>query len=228
MSVFEIDDLVFDLRRSERRKTVGITIERDGSLVVTAPTGLAQHEIERIAARKRGWIYTRLAEREQLGPGPLRKEFVAGESLAYLGRRYRLFWSEDADGPPLSLASNRFLLRRGEGGHGMELFRRFYSERGLEWLPRRIERVADRIGVAPGELSVRELGYRWGSCSSRGLNFHWRIMQLPPRIIEYVIAHELVHLIEPHHGPAFWKRLERAMPDYRRRKGWLVEHGREF
>jgi len=66
-----------------------------------------------------------------------------------------------------------------------------------------------------GGVVVRELGYRWGSCS-RGdtLNFHWRAVQLPPRITEYVIVHELVHLLEPHHKPAFWKRLERAMPDY--------------
>ena len=137
-------------------------------------------------------------------------------------------WSNDANGPPLRLKGDRFLLRRTASDRGEELFQRFYIERGLEWLPRRIERLADRIGVAPGELTVRDLGYRWGSCNPTGLNFHWRTMQLPPRIIEYVIAHELVHLIEPHHDPAFWQRLERSMPDHRDRKDWLVEHGREF
>lgn len=227
MSVFEIDDLVFSVRRSERRKTVGITIERDGSLVLSAPSNLAQDELERIAATRRGWIYTKLAEREQFGPGPLGKEFVAGESFPYLGRRYRLFWADEGD-PPLRLAGDRFLLRKRDQGRAEELFRRFYIERGVEWLPRRITRLADRIGVAPVEPTVRDLGYRWGSCNATRLNFHWRTMQLSPRIIEYVIAHELVHLIEPHHEPAFWQRLERSMPDYRSRKDWLIEHGREF
>src|SRR4051794_37629935 len=128
MSVFEIDDLVFNVRRSKRRRTVGITIERDGSLVVSAPNDLAQDELEHIVATKQGWIYTKLAEREQFGPGPLGKDFVAGESFPYLGRRYRLFWADEGD-PPLRLAGDRFLLRKAEQRRGGELFRRFYIER---------------------------------------------------------------------------------------------------
>ncbi len=69
-----------------------------------------------------------------------------------------------------------------------------------------------------------------GGACSRGdtLNFHWRAVQLPPRIIEYVVAHELVHILEPHHKPAFWKQLERAMPDYAERKICLAENGGRF
>ena len=73
---------------------------------------------------------------------------------------------------------------------------------------------------------VRELGYRWGACGQDGtLNFHWRTVLLPPRIVEYIVAHELVHLHEAHHGAEFWRRLERAMPDDAARKKWLAENG---
>lgn len=72
----------------------------------------------------------------------------------------------------------------------------------------------------------QDLGYRWGSCGKGGrLFFHFRTVLLPPPIIEYVVVHELVHLVEPHHNPAFWARVERAMPDFADRKQWLAEKG---
>lgn len=76
---------------------------------------------------------------------------------------------------------------------------------------------------------MQDLGFRWGSCGRGGrLNFHWRSILLPPRIIEYVIVHELVHIHEPHHTTAFWTRVERAMPDFAARKQWLAEHAGRF
>lgn len=227
MSTFRVGDLSFELRRSGRRKTVGITIERDGSLIVAAPADLSQERVEQIAAGKQAWVYRKLAERRQFGPSPMQRAYVPCESFFYLGRQYRLIMDQE-EGAGLRLDGGRFLLPRTDSDQAEALFRRFYTERGLEWLPRRVARLADRIGVEPGDVSVRDLGYRWGSCTLTGINFHWRAMQLPPRIIDYVIAHELVHRIEPHHGPAFWGRLERSMSDYEARKEWLAARGREF
>lgn len=69
----------------------------------------------------------------------------------------------------------------------------------------------------------------WGSCGKGGrLNFHWRSILLPPRIIEYVIVHELVHILEPNRTPAFWTRVERTMPDFAVRKQWLAEHAGRY
>lgn len=116
--------------------------------------------------------------------------------------------------------------RRDEVARAEGHFIRWYSEQGKRWVERRVERFAVRIGVRPASVTVRELGYRWGSCTPNGgLNFHWRSVLLPPRIVEYIIAHELVHLIVPDHSAEFWVRLERAMPDYAARKEWLAEEG---
>jgi predicted metal-dependent hydrolase len=82
--------------------------------------------------------------------------------------------------------------------------------------------------VAPADLRVQGLGYRWGSCGKGDvLYFHWKTILLPGRIAEYIVVHEMAHLHEPHHTPAFWRRLERAMPDYERRHEWLRHHGVE-
>ena len=78
----------------------------------------------------------------------------------------------------------------------------------------------------PSGIKVRDLKSRWGSCGKNGnLNFHWRIILLPTRIIEYIVVHELIHLIEPHHTSEFWRRMERVLPDFAQRKKWLADNG---
>jgi predicted metal-dependent hydrolase len=80
--------------------------------------------------------------------------------------------------------------------------------------------------VEPKGLTVQDLGHRWGSCGKhQKLYFHWRVIMLPAKYAEYVVVHELAHLHEPHHTPAFWKRVERVMPDFEHRKTWLAENG---
>jgi hypothetical protein len=89
--------------------------------------------------------------------------------------------------------------------------------------------LAHKAGRMPSQIEVRDLGFRWGSSSERGiLFFNWRLMQLPIRLVDYVILHELIHLIEPHHGTPFWDRLERALPDWRERKEELRTTARNF
>ncbi|WP_346301253.1 M48 family metallopeptidase, partial [Halomonas sp. BM-2019] len=104
----------------------------------------------------------------------------------------------------------------------------WYSARASDWLTARVKEHARRMGVEPAGVKVQDLGYRWGSCGKGNrVYFHWKTILLPRHIAEYVVVHELVHLHEPHHTPAFWRRLERAMPDYDQRKAWLARHGIE-
>ncbi|WP_414897536.1 M48 family metallopeptidase [Rhodovulum sp. YEN HP10] len=98
------------------------------------------------------------------------------------------------------------------------------------YLNETVQRWKRIVGAEPGRfVQVMDLGYRWGSCSADGtLNFHWRVMQLPPRIIEYVVVHELVHIKVPNHSEKFWKMLGSVMPDYESRKAWLKQKGGEL
>lgn len=227
-----VDDLTIAVRRSDRRRTVQFTIERDNSITLAAPTGVPVEELERVTRGKRLALHTKLAERAAFAHPPKVKEYVQGEGFYYLGRSYRLALVDADDAstvPALRLSGDRFLLRRDEREDAAHHFSSWYIEHGQQWLERPIARLAERVGVSVGTVRVQDLGYRWGSCGPRsGLNFHWRTLQLPPRIIEYVIAHELVHLIEPRHNQEYWLRLGRVMPDYETRKEWLAKHGREF
>ena len=227
------DDLAFTLRRSVKRRTLGISIGRDGELVVNAPVDCSVDQIRRIVTQKSFWIYARLAEKELILGQSKPKEFVSGEGFYYLGRSYRLLLVEPASCEPparaLRLHHGRFMLRRDERHRAHEHFMNWYIRQGRPWIQYRVGLLAGRIGVEPGPVDVRDLGVRWGSSGRGGsLNFHWRAVLLPPRIIEYIVAHELVHLRAPHHSKEFWRTLERAMPDFAVRKRWLAENGGRY
>lgn len=227
----QIDDLSVAVRRSPRRQTLGLTIERDGALVATVPADCSAEQIEHFVRGKRVWVYTKLAEKELLGgPLPVTREYVNGEGFYHLGRKYQLrLVAADSQPSPLVLTRGRFCLRRDYVPVAETQFIDWYCVHAQPWIAGRVRQYAGRIGVVPTAVVVRDLGYRWGSCSHNStLNFHWRTICLPAHIIEYVVVHELVHLREAHHGPAYWQRVAQAMPDYLERERWLLTHGVNF
>ncbi|MGS0979418.1 M48 family metallopeptidase [Burkholderia gladioli] len=224
-SDFTVDDLQFTVRRSGSRRTMQITVERNGELVLCAPPDVDDTHLREFVAEKRFWIYTKLAEKDRLKRSVPSKEFVGGEGFLYLGRSHRLKLVDQQDAP-LKLVNGRFALRRDALPSAREHFIRWYSERARAWLSTRVAEYQSRMEVVPAGVKVQDLGYRWGSCGKGDwLYFHWKSVLLPARIAEYVVVHEIAHLHEPHHTPAFWLRVERAMPDFAHRKAWLAEHG---
>lgn len=223
-----LGDLRLPVRRSARRRTVGMTVERDGGVHVDAPMDTALLRIEQFVHDKRMWLHTKLAQKAVLREGMADREFVTGEAFWYLGRSHRLEVVR-TQAVALRLASGRFQLRRDARAQGRTHFVGWYTAHALAWIGERLERFAARFDVQPAGVLVRDLGNRWGSCGARRVvNFHWATVLLPPSAIEYVIVHELAHLQEPHHTPEFWRLVERVMPEFEQRKRWLGERGGEF
>ncbi len=225
LTSLQVDDLQFHVRHSVRRRTLQITVERDGTLVLSAPPEVGEAALRAFVSEKRFWIYTKLAEKDRLQRQMPRKAYVGGEGFLYLGRSHRLKLVDEQD-VPLKLAAGRFCLATDAAPAAREHFIRWYSDRARVWLSSRVAGYQSRMEVSPAGVKVQDLGYRWGSCGKGDwLYFHWKAILLPARIAEYVVVHEIAHLHEPHHTPAFWLRVERAMPDYAQRKAWLAEHG---
>ncbi len=218
-----VDDLEFELRRSSRRRSIQVTVDRGGELLLFAPDASAISDLESFVHEKRYWIYTKLTEKEALQRDCSGKEYVTGEGFPYLGRSYRLLLVDRQD-VAVKLEKGRFRMRRGDADRHVLID--WYKQHAHTWLSKQVERLQSRVDVEPSRIAVRDLGYRWGSCGKDGaLYFHWRSILLPSHIVQYIVAHELVHLHSPHHTPEFWNRLERAMPDFARRKQWLAENG---
>ena len=219
-----VGELELAIRWSDKRRTLGLTVDRDGSLVVAAPPHASVEALEEFVREKSDWIHTKLAEKELLRLPTRAKEFVDGEGFSYLGRSYRLLLVPTQD-VALKLSAGRFRLRRELAPQGWRHFSAWYEDHGQRWLGGPVEKLARRMGVDPGPIEVRDLGYRWGSCSVRALHFHWAVMTLSPRLIRYVIVHELAHRVVPSHGAEFWRRVERVLPEWRALRAELARLG---
>jgi predicted metal-dependent hydrolase len=218
-------DIEYTLTRSGRKKTISIFIERDGKVSVRAPESLDMDKIEEILESKRLWIYKGLAEWEDLNTRRVEREFVAGESFLYLGRNYRLQIVTDQP-KPLILKNGHFKIKRGSLSKAEELFKTFYREKGTIKIKERINAYRGKMGATPNQVRVMELKHRWASCSAKGnLNFHWKCVQLPLSVLDYVVVHELTHLIHKNHTKVFWNQIDKVLPDYQERKQWLKVNG---
>jgi predicted metal-dependent hydrolase len=222
-------DISYELVRSQRR-TADIVIEPDGRVIVRAPDTIPPERIDDIIEAKRIWIYKNLAEWRDLNATRVIREYRNGEGFLYLGRSYRLLLVADQD-EPLLLKAGRFCLRRdlvdqGEIPAAKAAFRDYFIMRGMERISQRVAYFSPKVGIEAGKVGVRELGSRWASCSPTGnLAFHWKCMMAPPRIIDYIVVHELCHRHHLDHSDAFWNEVDKVMPDFYERKEWLRKNG---
>jgi predicted metal-dependent hydrolase len=219
-------DIEYTLVRS-RRKTASNYIERDSTVSVLVPDKLTPQQIEDLLNGKRKWIYRNLAEWQDLNARKVQRDFVNGEGFLYLGRSYRLKLVPELT-EPLMLKDGFFCLRSTNGSipNAEAAFKEFYRAKGAMRISQRVAYFQAKLDVAPKAIRIIDLKHRWASCTPGGkLNFHWKCMMAPLTILDYIVAHELVHLIHPDHTSAFWNELDKVMPDYREHKNWLRQNG---
>ncbi|TDE34822.1 M48 family metallopeptidase [Antarcticimicrobium sediminis] len=221
----EIDGLSFEVHRSDRRKTMQITVERSGELSIVAPSTVSTEHLVDFVEEKLLWVHTKIEEKSRLQKRAPTKEFVEGEGFLYLGKSYRLRLVEKQL-VDLSLKNGRFCLRESSVHRGREVFVSWYARRAQQWFEKQVSEYANRMGVIANEVKAQDLGFRWGSFGSDGrVSFHWKAILLPPTIAQYVVVHELAHAHHPDHSAKFWIKVEQHLPDWRWRKTWLAEHG---
>ncbi len=218
--------LDYRIVRSDRRKKLTITVERDRSVVVHAPTAATDEAIQRVLDSKRQWLFDKVnhAQKYQDRPHPPGKELVNGESAPYLGRDYRI---EIADTPSGGVEfSRRFLIPAALKTAGREVLKQWYLERARQTILPRVQRHAVELGVVVAKASIVDNRYRWGSCTVKDhVNFNWRLIKAPMFVIDYVIVHELAHLLETNHTARFWNIVRAKAPTSEKAKAWLKEHG---
>ena len=171
-STLTVNDLRFEVRRSELRRTLEITVERGGELIVSAPPDVPHAQRCDFVQRKRLWIYKQLARKDALTRETPRKLFTDGEGVGYLGRAYRWRLVPESDAAA-KLVGGRFVMPEALAREGREHLVRWYAERARPWLSTKVQDYAARVEVLPAGVRVQELRYRWGSCSKGDwLDFH--------------------------------------------------------
>ena len=233
MQVRQVQDIQYQLLPGADRKTTDIVIERDGVIRVRPPLKMTPAQVDETVFSKRLWIYRNLAEWHDLNAKRTAREWVNGESFLYLGNSYRLSLVDEQD-EPLKLKDGRFcLLRPLVRPQNLEAantaFQAFYAKKGMLRIQQRVSYFAEKVGVKVGQVQIKDLGFRWASCSTKGdLQFHWKCMMAPLTVIDYIVVHELCHSHYRDHSLAFWNEIDKVMPLYRERKEWLRVRGAEL
>jgi predicted metal-dependent hydrolase len=219
-------DLVYTIIRSTKRRKLTISVERDRSVVVHAPEYMADEKIRQAVESRRQWIYEKIGhpQKYQKLPHPPGKELVSGESALYLGRQYRI--EVVKTGLPGVRFAQRFLIPATQKEKREEALREWYIRKAKERIIPRAKRHAGEIGVHAAEIKIVDSLYRWGSCTVKdNVNFNWRLVKAPMFVVDYVIVHELAHLMEANHTPRFWNIVRAQAPTMDKAKAWLKEHG---
>lgn len=204
-----------------KRKTVGFIVDERG-VTVRAPRWVSVAEIEKMLQEKEGWIQKKLTEfgnwQKEIGMQTVR--FEDGAKIPYLGQFLKLrldpaarsvFLSEGKEGLELIVNASKDT----EPERVKDWVQVWFKKDAERYLGERIRVIADRALVSFRGWGLSGAKGRWGSCSAdRRIRLNWRLIHLDPKLIDYVIAHELAHLDEMNHSARFWKRVGEIYPDY--------------
>lgn len=206
------------------RKTLNISVERDRSIIIRAPHYLTADKIDKIVQSKRQWIKEKLNHAQKYPLVSESKEFISGETLMYLGKNYQMLVVDEVfEGIEFD---QRFKISKANQPKANDLFKKWYLKQALIKIEPLATKYAKSLGVQYNQFKTSEMKYRWGSCTpANNIIFNWRIIKAPMYVLEYLVAHELVHLIENNHTPRFWNILSIQVPNYEKAKNWLKKNG---
>ncbi len=218
-----------------RRRTIGISVTPEGAVEVHAPLRASGREIQEAVDRHRRWIEKRRTASLDRTRRLRARRFDDGDAIPYLGADLTLRLRE-IEGTPvvppeliddelwldlragLSVASRRAVARHAVGRWLLERAGDVFHETHVD--------AARRVGRTACSVTIKDMTSRWGSCGpERKMSLSWRLIMAPLEVVDYVIVHELTHIIVNDHSPAFWRRVERACPDWRAQRDWLKEFG---
>ena len=204
-----------------RRKSLTITVNSFGRLIVRAPLHCSEQRIYAFLQEKEGWIVRKIAEKKGAGI-ELPPENLNGYGLLLLGKKCKIYV---VDTPKVAYDSEKNVLY---------LPMDKPQERLVKWLKDNAKRIftqvtvqtAARMGVTYQSVGVTSARGRWGSCSGKNaIHFSFRLLYAPKDVIEYVIVHELAHTKHHNHSKAFWEEVAKFVPDWKVKRAWLKQHG---
>ena len=204
------------LRRSGRAKRLSLRISRlDGRVTLTMPQHAPAREGVAFLEAREDWLRGHLG---QIAPViPVR----IGGSVMYQGQLIPVTFDASV---PARLFNDRIVLRAAD--RAGPRVRALLKARARDALAAASDEFAATLDRAYSRLTLRDTRSRWGSCSSQGaLMYSWRLIMAPPEVLRYVAAHEVAHLVEMNHSPAFWAVVARLMPDYPAYRNWLRDNG---
>ncbi|MBI15997.1 MAG: hypothetical protein CL782_07160 [Chloroflexi bacterium] len=224
-------DFPIEVIRTNRKKTVSIHIHGE-KVKVRAPKFTSDEFIEKFVTARTNWIIKKLEE-ISLRTEIKSRKYINGENFPYLGRDYSLNIVVGCN-PSLKLKNGLFeanVLDSDETPQVTvkDMLISWYKEHSEKLLPERTKKMSKIVGVSPVSIKIKDYKSRWGSCSVKGeISYNWRIVLAPYKVIDYVIFHELCHMLEHNHSYKYWDKVSQFVPDWRDCRDWLRNSNMPF
>lgn len=203
----------YTVKRSRRRRRIALTIDEQG-LHVGAPLRASDHAIDALLRQHASWVLRKLAEWQARRPPP--RHWQDGDMLMLQGKPLRLTLASGQHG--IRLHHDQMVVSTGQAS-GSDTIRAtvtdWLRQQALQCFRERVTHFHSFLKVTEPEIRLSNARTRWGSCHVNGrIRLNWRLIQLPLRLVDYVVVHELAHLVEMNHSPRFWEAVASLIPDY--------------
>lgn len=222
---------VYTLKYSKRRKTICLKIVGPHNIEITAPAKTHKIDVEKLLFSKFDWLQKKANILRTLAESPLNKAPCNGQPILFLGEQHLL--------QIINHSTLEYSVKQKENniiislpGHPnvkydcTTLLEHWYKKTATKILIEKTRDWSSKLGVNPTKINIKDQKTRWGSCSSLGtINYNWRLIMAPLAIIDYLVIHELAHLIVPNHSSEFWQVVNRYCPDFKDRRNWLKVNG---
>jgi len=219
----------------KKRKSLGIYIDVYGNIELRVPRETKDKQIADLLESKWKWIITKQEEMKEKTKGFKEKEYVEGEGFLYLGQSYPIKIQEvqmnknekvEFQDKELVVYIKRYEEDKDYEEKMKKLLKRFYYQRCKALVSERIAYYQPNFRVKPRGFKIANNKKTWGTCNSlRELTFNWKLVMAPIEVLDYVVVHEMCHMVHLNHDRSFWRLVGKYVPDYEQRQEWLrVSH----
>jgi predicted metal-dependent hydrolase len=211
----------------KNRTSIGMTIDSYGNLEVQAPKGTPDERVLQLLEENWEHIQQKLNEMQDRLHGPQKKLYEPGESFLYLGNTYPIRFCENKN------IKQDYVVFEGETLHIYvkqledeiikQALKRFYYQQCKALVEKSISSYQSYFKTKPRSIRITDSKSTWGTCDSRQqLTFNWRLAMAPREVVDYVVVHEMCHMVHLNHDRSFWRLVGKIMPNYKEKENWLA------
>ena len=215
------------VKRTNRKKSASITLV-GGIVKITVPKFMSDYTVRELIKKRTSWINIKLKE-QSLKPPIIKKNYISGELFPYLGKNFKLKVI-NGERASIKLVGGYLVIKLQKNEINIKnsakfLLQSWYKKHAEDQSIKKTNHFSKIVGVTPKSISIKNYKSRWGSCSIDGeLSYNWRIILAPHHIVDYVVVHELCHLLEHNHSPRYWQHVENYFPEWKNSRNWLRQN----
>jgi predicted metal-dependent hydrolase len=211
----------------KKRTSMSISIDLYGNVEVQVPKGISDESVTKALEEKWDWIQQKRKEMKDRTLGPTVKTYEHGESFLYLGKEYPIQISHDTniqqDYVVFEEEKLHIFVKQLEDEKVRQALKRFYYQQCKLLVEKSIKFYQSHFKIKPRSIRITDNKTNWGTCDSRQqLTFNWRLAMAPQSVIDYVVVHEMCHMLHMNHDRSFWRLVGKIFPNYKAQENWLA------